>query len=134
MWSSEMLNFQGIRFPVEVILVCIRWYAGYSLSNLNLGEMMKEREVSVDQSTVSRSATRFLPLSGRGFRKNIYKNSNLEFSPRQIHSRLDEQELSSFVNVNPMESQICTIGARHGSVKAPTIACTPYFCWRSTAT
>ena len=24
-----MLNFKGMRFPIDVILVCIRWYAAY---------------------------------------------------------------------------------------------------------
>lgn len=27
-----MLAVKGMRFPVEVILVCIRWYAAYPLS------------------------------------------------------------------------------------------------------
>ena len=27
-----MLNFKGMRFPIDVILVCIRWYAAYPLS------------------------------------------------------------------------------------------------------
>ena len=26
-----MLNFQGMRFPIDVILVCIRWYVAYPL-------------------------------------------------------------------------------------------------------
>jgi len=26
-----MLNFKGMRFPIDVILVCIRWYAAYPL-------------------------------------------------------------------------------------------------------
>ncbi len=43
-----MLNGNGRRFPLEVILVCIRWYAAYSLSTRNLDEMMEERGVRVD--------------------------------------------------------------------------------------
>ena len=27
-----MLAAKGIRFPIDVILVCIRWYAAYPLS------------------------------------------------------------------------------------------------------
>ena len=27
-----MLNFKGMRFPIDVILVCIRWYVAYPLS------------------------------------------------------------------------------------------------------
>jgi transposase-like protein len=30
-----MLNTKGMRFPVDVILVCIRWYAAYPLSVLS---------------------------------------------------------------------------------------------------
>ncbi|HAL38945.1 MAG TPA: IS6 family transposase, partial [Polaromonas sp.] len=51
-----------MRFPKEIILVCIRWYAAYALSYRNLEEMMQERGVAVDHSTISRWAIRFLPL------------------------------------------------------------------------
>ncbi len=49
-----MLVVKGMRFPIEVILVCIRWYAAYPLSCRHLEEMMEERGVTVDHSTVSR--------------------------------------------------------------------------------
>lgn len=58
-----------MRFPIEVILVCIRWYAAYPLSCRHLEEMMEERGVTVDHSTVSRWAIRFLPLLEKTFRK-----------------------------------------------------------------
>ncbi|SCZ85449.1 hypothetical protein NSMM_380071 [Nitrosomonas mobilis] len=32
-----------MRFPIEVILVCIRWYAAYPLSCRHLEEMMEKR-------------------------------------------------------------------------------------------
>jgi|GEM_PF-5495136 len=38
--------------PVEVMLVCARWYAAYPLSFRHLEEMMHERGVFVDNSTV----------------------------------------------------------------------------------
>ena len=31
-----MLNFKGMRFPIDVILVCIRWYVAYPLSYRHL--------------------------------------------------------------------------------------------------
>ena len=77
-----MLKMDGMRFPKEIILVCIRWYAGYALSYRNLEEMMKERGVSVDHSTVNRWAIRFLPLLEKIFRK--YKR------PVGISWRMDE--------------------------------------------
>lgn len=55
---------------MDAILVCIRWYAAYPLSCRNLKEMMEERGVSVDHSTVSRWAIRFLPLLKKVFRKH----------------------------------------------------------------
>ena len=64
-----MLVVKGMRFPIEVILVCIRWYAAYPLSFRHLEEMMEERGVSVDHSTMSRWAIRFLPLLEKIFRK-----------------------------------------------------------------
>jgi len=57
-----MLSFKGMRFPIDVILVCIRWYAAYPLSYRHLEEMMEERGVSVDHSSINRWAIRFLPL------------------------------------------------------------------------
>jgi putative transposase len=51
-----MLNFKGMRFPVDVILVCIRWYAAYPLSYRHLEEMMEERGVSVDHSSDEKMA------------------------------------------------------------------------------
>ena len=65
-----MLSMKGMRFPKEIILVCIRWYAAYALSYRNLEEMMDERGVSVDHSTVNRWAIRFLPLLEKIFRKH----------------------------------------------------------------
>ena len=80
-----MLVVKGMRFPIEVILVCIRWYAAYPLSCRHLEEMMEERGVTVDHSTVSRWAIRFLPFLEKIFRK--YKR------PVGGSWRMDETEL-----------------------------------------
>ena len=64
-----MLNVKRMRFPLQIILVCIRWYAAYALSYRNLEEMMQERGVTVDHSTVNRWAIRFLPLLEKIFRR-----------------------------------------------------------------
>jgi len=66
---SVMLNTKGMRFPIDLILVCIRWYAAYPLSYRHLEEMMQERGVDVDHSSINRWAIRFLPLLEKAFRK-----------------------------------------------------------------
>jgi transposase-like protein len=45
-----MLAAKGMGFPMDVILVWIRWYAAYRLSYHHLEEMMQERSVLVDHS------------------------------------------------------------------------------------
>ena len=65
-----MLAAKGMRFPIDVILVCIRWYAAYPLSYRHLEEMMQERGVCVDHSSINRWAIRFLPLLENAFRKH----------------------------------------------------------------
>jgi putative transposase len=47
------LNLKGMRFLKDVIPVSIRWYAAYPLSHRNVEEMMKERGVDVDHSTIN---------------------------------------------------------------------------------
>jgi len=55
-------------FPIYVVQECIRWYAAYPLSYRHLDEIMEERGVQVDHSSISRWAIRFLPLLKKGFR------------------------------------------------------------------
>src|SRR5665647_951893 len=67
---NEMLGIKGMGFPIDVILVCIRWYAAYPLSCRHLEEMMQERGVFVDHSSINRWAIRFLPALEKVFRKH----------------------------------------------------------------
>lgn len=53
--------FKGRHFDQSVILLCVRWYLAYTLSLRDLEEMMAERGLSVDHSTVHRWVVRFSP-------------------------------------------------------------------------
>ncbi len=53
--------FKRRRFPVEVILVCVRWYCKYGISYRDLMERMQERGVEVDPSTIMRWVHRYAP-------------------------------------------------------------------------
>jgi putative transposase len=48
-----MLSLKGMHFPANVILLCIRWYATYPLSYRHIEEMLGERGVSDDHSTIN---------------------------------------------------------------------------------
>ena len=53
--------FKGRHFDRSVILLCVRWYLAYSLSLRDLEEMLTERGVSVDHSTIHRWVEHFSP-------------------------------------------------------------------------
>ena len=56
-----MSLFKRRRFPVEIILLCVRWYCKYGVSYRDLAEMMSERGVAVDPSTIFRWVQRYAP-------------------------------------------------------------------------
>ena len=65
-----MLHFKRMRFPIDLLLVSIRWYVAYPLSYRHVEEMMEERGLSVDHSSISKWAVRFLPQIEKMVRKH----------------------------------------------------------------
>ena len=57
-----MLNFKGMRFPTDVILICIRWCVAYPLGYRHLEEMTEKRGGSVAHWSINQWVVRFLPL------------------------------------------------------------------------
>jgi transposase, IS6 family len=53
--------FKRRRFPVEVILLGVHWSGKYGLSYRDLSEMMQERCIAVDPSTIFRRVHRYAP-------------------------------------------------------------------------
>ncbi|MGF6766162.1 putative transposase [Paraburkholderia sp. GAS33] len=60
--------FKRLHYPFDVMLLCVRWYVAYPLSLRHLEEMMAERGLSVDHSTVHRWALKMLPRLEKAFR------------------------------------------------------------------
>ena len=55
------VSFKGAHFPREIILTCVRWYVAYPLSYRHVEELMQERGVSVDHTTVNRWVVKYSP-------------------------------------------------------------------------
>jgi hypothetical protein len=53
-WSRRANLFQKRHFAAEVIVTCVRWYLRFSLSLRDIEELMAERGLSVDHTTVWR--------------------------------------------------------------------------------
>jgi IS6 family transposase len=64
-----MSDFKGRRFPVSIILVCVRWYCKYGISYRDLEEMMAERGVQVDHTTLYRWVQRYAPMMEQRIRR-----------------------------------------------------------------
>src|ERR1700682_4768161 len=59
-----------LHYPLDVMLLCVRWYVAYSLSLCNLEEMRAERGIAVDHSTVHRWVIKLVPLFEKTFRRH----------------------------------------------------------------
>ena len=55
------IKFKGSHFERDVILWGVRWYVAYPISYRQLEEMMEERGVEVDHSTLNRHT--LIPVS-----------------------------------------------------------------------
>ncbi len=60
--AGKRVMFKRRRFPVEVILLCVRWWCKFDISYRHLLEMMQARGVEVYPSTLMRWVHRFAPV------------------------------------------------------------------------
>ncbi|SIT52099.1 transposase [Paraburkholderia piptadeniae] len=58
-----------LHYPLDVILMCVRWYVAYPLSLRHIEEMVAERGICVDHSTVHRWALKLLPVLEKALRR-----------------------------------------------------------------
>ena len=65
--ARTMIEFKGSHFEREVILWGVRWYVAYPISYRQLEEMMEDRGVAVDHSTLNRWVVRHVPLLEKQF-------------------------------------------------------------------
>ena len=76
-----MIDFKGSHFEHATILWGVRWYLAYPISYRHLEEMMHERGVAVDHSTLNRWVVKFAPELEKAFRRR--QRSVRRPTPRQ---------------------------------------------------
>ena len=74
-------EFKWRHFAGEVILLCVRWYCRYGISYRDLEEMMGERGVGVDHTTLYRWTQRYAPELEK---RSAWYRSRLSFSCRSV--------------------------------------------------
>ena len=78
--------FKWRHFQSDIILLCVRWYLRYPLSYRNLEEMMLERGLTVDHSTVYRWVQAYAP--------ELDKRCRSHLCPTNDSWRVDETYIS----------------------------------------
>ena len=69
MADGMAVDFKGHRYKKPIILLCICWYLRYPVSYRQLEEMMAERGIEADHSTLARWVLKFTPQLESEFRK-----------------------------------------------------------------
>ncbi len=64
-----MISFKGSQFEKSIIFQCVRCYLRYPVSYRQLEEMMKERSIEVDHSSINRWVLKFTPQLESNYRK-----------------------------------------------------------------
>src|SRR5262245_56734517 len=59
--QTMAVSFKGAHFPQDIILTGVRWYIAYPLSTRHVEELMRERGVHVDHSTINRWVIKYSP-------------------------------------------------------------------------
>jgi transposase, IS6 family len=73
--TSQSL-FRWRHFLPEIILLNVRWYCRYSLSYRDLEEMMAERGVVVDHSTINHWVLKFAPELNKRLRRYLRETND----------------------------------------------------------
>ncbi|HYG11191.1 MAG TPA: IS6 family transposase [Pyrinomonadaceae bacterium] len=63
--------FKWRHYAPDVILLCVRWYCRYQLSYRDVAEMMRERGLEADHSTVFRWVQRYAPVINKRIRQHL---------------------------------------------------------------
>src|SRR5215475_4770586 len=64
-----VMNFKGAHFPQDIILTGVRWYIAYPLRTRHVEELMRERGVHVDHSTINRWVVKYSPPLEEAFHR-----------------------------------------------------------------
>ena len=71
MREKQPALFRGRHFRSEVIVSCVRWYLRYPLSYRDLEEMMAERGLAIDHSTIARWVLHYAPILNRRIQREM---------------------------------------------------------------
>ena len=90
---TEQHLFKWRHFQADIILLCVRWYLRYALSYRDLEEMMLERGLSVDHTTIFRWVQRY----SRNWRSGVGLISKPAMTPGESMRRTSKSRRSGCI-------------------------------------
>ena len=100
------MSFKGAHFPQDIILMGVRWYVAYPLSTSHVEELMLERGVHVDHSTINRWVVKYSPQLEEAFHRRKRKilthlpdaagqrrHADGRLGPHRVHQRVFGNQL-----------------------------------------
>ena len=76
---NNKIAFERRHFEKTIVLLATRWYLSYSLSYRDVEEMMLERGIEVDHSTINRWVIHYSPLLEDNFRKKFKQQTGFNW-------------------------------------------------------
>ena len=67
--ETRPMSFKGAHFPQDIILMGVRWYVAYPLSDRHDEELMEERGVPVDHATIQRWVVKYSARLAEAFHR-----------------------------------------------------------------
>src|SRR5262245_8926940 len=67
--ETRAISCKGAHFPHDIMLMGVRWYIAYPLSTRHVEELMLERWVHVDHSTINRWVVKYSPQLEEAFHR-----------------------------------------------------------------
>ena len=83
--------FKGRHFPGEVILLCVRWYRRYPLAYEHVAELLAERGVEVDPSSIWRWVQAFAPELNKRCRPHL-KPTNKSYREDETYIKVKGED------------------------------------------
>ena len=82
--------FKWRKFSKDIIILCVRWYLRYALSYRNVTEIIAERGIDVDHSTIYRWVQYYAPILDMECRKHL-KNTGGSFRVDETYIKVKGQ-------------------------------------------
>lgn len=69
--NQKKSSFKWRHYEPTIILLCVRWYCRYQLSYCDIEEMMRERGLTIDHTTVFHWVQRYAPEINKRIRPHL---------------------------------------------------------------